>query len=173
MENTALAINEEGKDAFQKGDFEKAISLFQQAADAHLKAENPLDAAEAQNNLSVALLQVDRAEESLKAAEGTDKIFEEAGDVLRQAMALGNQASALDALGKAEEAIALYQQSVQLFDQIGEADLKATVLKSIAAIKLRKGKIQDSAIDMLDSLGATPKPTFFQRILKFFLRLIR
>ncbi len=173
MENTALAINEEGKEAFQNGDFEKAISLFQQAAEAHLKEENPLDAAEAQNNLSVALLQVDRAEESLKAAEGTDKIFEEAGDILRQAMALGNQASALDALGKAEEAIALYQQSVQLFDQIGEADLKATVLKSIAAIKLRKGKIQDSAIDMLDSLGATPKPTFFQRILKFFLRFIR
>ena len=173
MENTALALNNQGKDAFQKGDFEKAISLFQQAVDAHLKAENPLEAAEAQNNLSVALLQAERAEESLQAAAGTDNIFKEAGDILRQAMALGNQAAALDTLGKTEEALSLYQEAVKLFDEVGEDDLKAIVLKSIAGIKLRKGKVQDSAMDMLDSLGATQKPTFFQRILKFFLRFIR
>ena len=95
MENKAIAINDQGKEAFQQGNFEKAVALFEQAAEAHHKAENPLDAAEALNNLSVALLQLERAEEALQAADGTDRIFEEEGDVLRQAMALGNQAAAL------------------------------------------------------------------------------
>jgi len=171
MQNTAITLNDQGKDAFQEGDFEKAISLFQQVADAHLKADNPLDAADAKNNLSVALLQMNRAKESLAAAEGTDKIFEEAGDALRQAMALGNQAAALSELGSKEEALALYEQSVKLFDEVDAREYKAEVLKAIAAIKLSKGKFQDTAMDMLDSLGTTPKPTFLQRILKFLLRI--
>lgn len=171
MQNTAIALNDQGKDAFQQGNFEKAISLFQQVADAHLKADNPLDAAEAKNNLSVALLQMDRAKESLAAAEGTDKIFEEAGDTLRQGMALGNQAAALSELGSKEEALALYERSIKLFDMVDAKEYKAEVLKSIAAIKLSKGQFQDTAMNMLDSLGSTPKPTFFQRIIKFFLRI--
>ena len=172
MENTAIALNDQGKEAFQKGNYEKAIAFFEQAAAAHIKAENPLDAAEAKNNLSVVLLQLDRAKEALEAAEGSDKIFEEAGDILRQAMALGNQAAALAELGNKEEALALYEHSIKLFDQVeGAGEYRAEVSKAIAAIKLSKGNLQDTAINMLDSLGSTPKPTVFQRILKFLLRI--
>ena len=86
-------------------------------------------------------------------------------------MALGNQAAALAELGKLDEALERYEQSIPLFDQVGNNDYKATVLKAIAGIKLRKGKLQDTAMGMLDSLGATEKPNFFQRILKFILRI--
>jgi len=173
MENTAIELSEKGKKAFEKGDFKSAIQFFSETAEAYLKEENFLDAAEAKNNLSVALLQVERAAESLEAARGTDLIFAEADDKLRQAMALGNQAAALDELGDQDEAIALYQKSASLFGEIGEGDYQETVLKSIAAIELRSGRLQDTAQTMLGSLGAVKKPNIFQRFLKFILRIVR
>ncbi len=173
MENSQMEISTTAKEAFKEGDFDKAIELFNTAIEAYSKANKPLDAAEEKNNLSVALLQADRAEESLEAVMGTDTVFAEAGDQLRQAMALGNQAAALDALGRLDEALELYESSATLFWEIGEKDYQSTVLKSIAGIKLRKGKLQDTAGVMLESLSTNPKPNIFQRILKFLLRIVR
>lgn len=173
METTAIKLSESGKNSYEKGDFETAIQSFSDAAKIYTEEENFLDAAEAKNNLSVSLLQAERAKESFEAAKGTDLVFAEAKDLLRQAMALGNQAAALDALGQMDEALENYAKSASLFREVGEGDLEATVLKSIAAIKLRNGKLQDSAYTMLDSLGATQKPNLFQRFLKFIMRIIR
>jgi len=173
METTAIKLSESGKKSFEKGDFDTAIRSFSDAVKIYTKEENFLDAAEAKNNLSVALLQAERAEESLESAKGTDLVFAEAKDLLRQAMALGNQAAALDALGQMDEALENYTKSAALFGEVGEGDLEAMVLKSIAAIKLRHGKVQDSAYTMLDSLGATQKPNLLQRFLKFIMRIIR
>ncbi|MCP4142377.1 MAG: tetratricopeptide repeat protein [Chloroflexi bacterium] len=173
MVKDALALSEKGKEAFQKGDFEKAIQSFSDAAKNYATENKPLSAAEERNNLSVALLQAEKAEEALEAAEGTDAVFAEAGDKLKQAMALGNQAAALDELGDLDKAIALYQQSASLFAEIGEGDYQETVLKSIAAIELRSGKLQNTAQTMLASLGANKNPNLFQRFLKFILRIVR
>ncbi len=173
MENTALELSQNGKKAFEKGDFQTAIQAFTQSAAAYRQADKPLDAAEAQNNLSVALLQTKQAKAALEAAQGTDRIFAEANDLLRQAMALGNQAAALDELGSSDEALKLYRKSAALFGEIGEGDYQETVLKSIAAIELRTGKIQDTAYTMLESLGAAKKPSLFQRFLKFLLRFTK
>lgn len=173
MGNTAIELSTNGKKAFETGDFDSAIHFFSEAVEAYLQKEKMLDVAEAKNNLSVALLQAKRAEEALEAARGTDLIFSEAEDKLREAMALGNQAAALDELGDLDEAINFYNKSAALFGEIGEGDFQETVLKSIAAIKLRSGKLQDTAFTMLESLGATQKPSIFQRFLKFILRFVR
>ena len=172
MENTAIALAEKGKKAFGEGDFQSAVQSFSESAEAYLKEENFLDAAEAKNNLSVALLQMGKAKEALEAVQGTDLVFAEAEDHLRQAMAFGNQAAALDELGDTDEALALYRKSAALFGKIGESDYEETVLKSIAAIELKRGKLQDTAYTMLESLGAVKKPNLFQRLLKFILRFI-
>ncbi|OQY34726.1 MAG: hypothetical protein B6I38_02170 [Anaerolineaceae bacterium 4572_5.1] len=171
MESNPEKLISTGKEAFEKGDFETAIQLFSDAAAAYTAQENLPDAAEAKNNLSVALLQADRPDESLEAVMGTDTIFAEAGDLRRQGMALGNQAAALDALGRDNEALTMYEKAAALFAQIGEGDLQAIVMKSSAAIKLRNGNLSDSATTMIGSLNATKKPTLFQRFLKFLLRL--
>ncbi len=157
MENTSLEFSEKGKKAFELGDFEAAIQAFSEAANAYAEEGKELDAAEERNNLSVAFLQVEKAEESLEAANGTELIFAEANDPLRQAMALGNQAAALGELGNPDEAIALYQKSAALFGEVGEGDYQETVLKSIAALELRSGKLQDTAQTMLQSLGAVAR----------------
>ncbi|NOZ00072.1 MAG: tetratricopeptide repeat protein [Chloroflexi bacterium] len=171
MEPSAENLITAGKQAFQKGDFQAAIRSFSDAAAAYEKQGNLPDAAEAKNNLSVALLQADRPDEALEAVIGTEEIFAEAKDTLRQAMAIGNQAAALDALNRGDEALTAYERSAELFAQIGESDLQATVLKSAAGIKLRRGKFTESAMTMMASLDTTKKPSLFQRLLKFLLRL--
>ena len=85
-------------------------------------------------------------------------------------MALGNQAAALEALKRLDEALPLYERAAELFDQAGEKDMRSLVLKSVAAIRLKQGKLSDAGMEMLGSLGAVEKPNLLQRILKFILR---
>jgi tetratricopeptide (TPR) repeat protein len=166
-------LAEQGKQAFRKKNFDEAADLFNQAAEGYTSDRAGLMAAEMRNNMSVALLQAGRAQESLAAALDTDRIFAEIQDFKRQGMALGNQAAALEALNRYDEAIEKYDFAAQLFSQAGEGDLRSLVMKSSAAIKLKTGKVTDSAFKMMGSLEAKDHPSFFERILKFFLRFIK
>lgn len=168
-----MELADQGKHAFQEKKFEEAAGLFQQAARAFSLERNDLMAAEMQNNKSVALLQAGRAQDALEAVGNTDDIFAAAQDTKRQAMALGNQAAALDALHHYEEALVKYQRSADLFAQANEGDMQAMVLKSAAAIKLKSGKITESAFKMIGSLDAKKKPSIFERIMKFIVRFIK
>jgi len=164
-------LAEEGKRAFEARQYEAAAQAFRQAAEGYASQKDALNAAEMHNNLSVALLKAGKAQAALEAAAGTEQVFASSGDVKRQAMSLGNQAAALEALKRVDEAIAAYERSAELFGQAGERDLRSMVLKSAAALKLKRGKVSESAMEMLDSLGSVKKPTLLQRLLKLVLRL--
>ena len=164
---------EEGKQAFADGQYEPAAGKFEAAAAGYASLGDKLNAAEMKNNLSVALLKMGKGQAALDAALGTDQVFAGGGDLKRQAMAIGNQAAALEALKRWDEALAAYDRSAQLFSEAGEGDLRAMVLKSAAAIKLRRGKVTDSAFKMIGSLDAKDKPSFFERLLRSLLRFIQ
>ncbi len=166
-------IAAQGKLAFENKKFMEAAELFSQAADRYNAGRAGLMAAEMKNNMSVALLQAGKAREALDAALGTDQLFAGANDIKRQGMALGNQAAALEGLKRYDEAIAAYERSAELFAQAGEGDLRAMVMKSAAAIKLKTGRITESAFKMMGSLDVKDNPGFFERILKFLLRFIK
>jgi len=166
-------LAEQGKQAFRNKNFDEAADLFNQAAEGYTLIRDDLMAAEMRNNVSVALLQAGKLQESLTAALDTDQVFADAKDIKRQGMALGNQAAALEALSRYDEAIEKYDLAAQLFSQAGEGDLRALVMKSSAAIKLKAGKVTDSAFKMMGSLEAKDNPGFFERILKFLLRFIK
>jgi tetratricopeptide (TPR) repeat protein len=163
----------QGKQAFADKKFDEAAELFRQAAEAYTQGQAGLMAAEMMNNVSVALLQAGKPQASLVAVQGTDKAFEAANDIKRQAMALGNLAAALEGLNRTDEAIETYERSAELFGQADEGDLRAMVMKSAAALKLKSGKITESAFKMMGSLDAKKTPGFFERILKFYLRFIK
>ena len=166
-------LESQGKRAFADKRFDEAAGLFRQAAERYTQERAGEMAAEMMNNVSVALLQAGKPQESFSAALGTDKIFEDAKDVKRQAMALGNIAAALEGLDRIDEAIETYERSAELFRQVDEGDLRAMVMKSAAALKLKSGRITESAFKMMGSLEAKKSPGFFERILKFFLRFIK
>jgi tetratricopeptide (TPR) repeat protein len=170
-ENDPSKLVEAGKRVFGEKQFDQAASLFRQAAEMYTMDDDILLAAEVQNNLGVALLQAGKPKQALEAVLGTDEVFAGAKDMKRQAMAFGNQAAALEALHRHDEAIALYERSAEIFAQAGEGDLRAMVMKSAAALKLKKGKVTDSAFKMLGALEAKEKPSILDRILRFFLRI--
>ncbi len=166
-------LSETGKQAFAAGQYDVAAEKFQAVTDGYSALNDSLNAAESKNNLSVALLKLGKNQAALDAALGTDQVFANAGDIKRQAMAVGNQASALEALKRWDEALDTYQRSADLFAQAGEGDLRSMVLKSAAAIKLRRGKVTDSAVKMIGSLEAKDKPSIFERLLRWLLRFVQ
>lgn len=166
-------LAEDGKLAFESGNYESAASTFETAAKGYAALDDEVNAAEMKNNLSVALLKLGKAEDALTACLGTDEIFARIKDLKRQGMAVGNRAAALEALKRFDEALAAYERSAQIFADAGEGDLRSLVLKSAAGIKLKRGKVTESAFKMIGSLEAKEKPSFFDRILKFFLRLVQ
>jgi tetratricopeptide (TPR) repeat protein len=164
-------LSEEGKESFNAGQYEAAAGMFDNAAQGYASLNDKVNAAEMKNNLSVALLKLGRGQAALDAALGTDQVFARAKDLRRQAMAVGNQAAALEALKRWDDAVAAYERSAELFAEGGEGDLRSMVLKSAAGIKLRRGKIGESATKMIGSLEAKDKPSIFERLLKFLLRV--
>jgi tetratricopeptide (TPR) repeat protein len=164
-------LAEQGKQAFASKEFDQAASFFTEAASAFAAGEDALNAAEMKNNLSVALLQAGKAQAAFVALEGTEEVFARAGDVKRQAMAFGNRAAALEGLKKLDQALEAYERSAALFAEAGETEMRSMVLQSAAAIKLRRGKMVDSALAMIGSVESTKKPNLMQRFLKFLIRL--
>lgn len=160
----------EGKRAFASGRYAEAVNAFREASREYSLGRDGLHTAEMDNNVSVSLLKANKPQEALDAATGTDKTFETWGDKSKQAMALGNQAAALDALKHYNEALELYERAASIFADTGDGDMRSLVLKSTAAIRLKQGKLTDTAMDMLGSLGAVEKPSLMQRFLKFLLR---
>ena len=173
MTNEPSQLGDQGKRAFEEKKYEEAAVLFAQAAEGFTAGRAGTLAAEMKNNQSVALFQAGKAQEALDATLGTEVIFAGANDPKRQAIALGNQAAALEALDRTDEAIERYERSAELFRDAGEGDMRAVVMKSAAAIKLKKGRVTDSAFKMMGALEARDNPSIFERILKFFLRFIR
>jgi tetratricopeptide (TPR) repeat protein len=161
---------EQGKRAYERGQYDEAAQLFRRAAQGYSLGQASVQAAEMNNNLSVTLLQAGKAREALDAALGTDQVFAAASDVKRQAMALGNQAAALEALHRYDEALETYGRAELLFSQTGEGDMLSLVKKSMAAIRLKRGDVLQSALNMVGSVEAKSRPSFFERILKFLFR---
>jgi tetratricopeptide (TPR) repeat protein len=166
-------LEKEGKAAYERADYILAAKAFAEAAAAYSAHGEPLMAAEMKNNQSVALLQSKQAQAALEIVAGTDAVFAAAGDLRRQGMALANQAAALEALHRRDEAIAYYGTSVEILERAGAKDLRADVMRAVAGLQMRGGKMTDAVITMQSGLMGLEKPTLKQRILKklLFLRL--
>lgn len=168
---TIVALVEKGKKEYEQGNFLAAADLFSQAAQAYTSIQDELNAAEMKNNQSVALLQAGKAKEALQATEGTEDIFQKAGDIKRQGIAISNRAAALEGLKKWNEALEEYDRAASLFEEVGEGDMHSMVRKTAANLNLKRGHITDSQMDVFDSLRLVEKPSLAQRIMKFFIRI--
>lgn len=166
-----INLAERGKSEYGKGNFKAAAGLFSQAAQFYTSIQDELNAAEMKNNESVAWLQAGKAREALQATDGTEAVFEKAGDLKRQGIAISNRAAALEGLKKWQEALAEYDRAASLLEQAGEGDMHSIVRKAMANLNLKRGRINDSQMDVYDSLRLVEKPSFTQRIMKFLMRI--
>ena len=169
--NDPIKLAEQGKEEYAKGNHAAAADLFAQAAQAYTDARDELNAAEMKNNQSVALLQAGKAKDALQATDGTEQIFQKAGDLKRQGIAVSNRAAALEGLKKVDEALAEYERAAVILEEAGEGDMHSIVRKAAANLNLKRGRITAAQMDVYDSLRLVEKPNFTQRILKFLRRI--
>jgi tetratricopeptide (TPR) repeat protein len=172
MDETPEDFADQGRSAYRSGDFLKAASLFLKASETCAEAGNQLLAAEMANNQSVALLQSGDAAAALAASQGTDLIFAQAGDPLREGLALGNQAAALKELGRKKESLELFRQSIPRFEKAGDKENLAVVHKTIAALEMESGDNLGAMSAMLDSMRLTEKLTWRQKIMRWLFSLV-
>lgn len=161
----------QAESAFQSRQFARAAELFNEAAEACRAAGDLLGAAEMNSNRSVALPQAGDAREALQAAQGLERVFELAGDVRRQALALGNEAAALDALNQNQAALEKYQQCAELLKQAGDQESRAVVLKSISQLQLRTGHHLEALASMDAAIDNRKRPSLTERVLKKLLKI--
>jgi tetratricopeptide (TPR) repeat protein len=169
--NGPIKLAEQGKEEYAKGNHAAAANLFAQAAQAYADAKDELNAAEMKNNQSVALLQAGKAKDALQATDGTEQIFQKAGDLKRQGIAVSNRAAALEGLKKVDDALAEYERAAAILEEAGEGDMHSIVRKAAANLNLKRGRITAAQMDVYDSLRLVEKPNFTQRILKFLRRI--
>jgi len=167
----AKALAEQAKQEYEKGQYLAAADLFSQTAQAYENVRDELNAAEMKNNQSVALLRAGKAGDALRVTDGTEEIFQKAGDLKRQGIAIANRAAALDGLKKWSEAMDEYNRAAVILEEAGEGDMHSVVRKATAEIFLKRGYISNTQMDVIDSLRLVEKPTFTQRILKFMMRM--
>ena len=168
---TIVALVDKGKKEYAQGNYLAAADVFSQAAQAYSSLQDELNAAEMKNNQSVALLQAGKAKDALQAVEGSEDIFQKAGDIKRQGIAVSNRAAALEGLKQWNEALQEYDRAASLFEQVGEGDMHSMVRKTAANLHLKRGNVTDSQMDVFDSLRLVEKPSLAQRIMKFFIRI--
>lgn len=172
MENLdPVALAEQGKKEYAKGNYIGAADLFLKSVQVYTDTQDELNAAEMKNNQSVALLQAGKAKDALRAVEGTEELFQKAGDLKRQGIAVGNRAAALEGLKKFDDALTEYERAASLLEQAGEGDMHSVVRKAAANLNLKRGRITAAQMDVYDSLRLVEKPNFTQRIMKFMKRI--
>ncbi|MCK5879372.1 MAG: hypothetical protein KAH24_06320 [Holophagae bacterium] len=169
--NKPALLEEEAKDLYRAGKFQQAADGFSQAAAFYLKKEEHLLAAEMRNNQSVALLKAKKPQMALDAVQGTPELFQEAGDVLKQGMALANRATALQGLGKKQEAIDEFVQAAEIFKDNGEKQMYLQTKQSISALKLKTRNIPGALFSMQEGLEELEKPNLRQKLLRSLLKI--
>jgi tetratricopeptide (TPR) repeat protein len=168
---TPKQIVTEAQAAYGEGFFIKAAQFFLAAQESYESLGDSLNAAEMANNQSVALLRAGKAEKALQALAGKGKIFEDAGDIRRQAMTLGNRAAALEALKQWEDARNNYQQASDLFAQIGEMENYTATMQALSALELRTQRPLEAILTMQAALNKVSRPGLKQRLLKKLLKI--
>jgi tetratricopeptide (TPR) repeat protein len=168
--NEPVLIERARKD-YRAGKFEKAAEGFSQAAYSYQTKGESLLAAEMKNNQSVALLKAKKPQLALDAVQGTDILFREEGERIKEGMALANRATALQDLGKKQEAIEDFNQAADLFKAGGEKDMYLQTMQSISALKLRSRNIPGALFSMQEGLEELDKPNLRQKLLRNLLKI--
>lgn len=176
MEIDINVIKEQALKDYSKKRYQQAIDGFKQCLQVYKESDDDLSIAEMQNNLCVTYVQLKNGDEALSSVQDTDKVFAAHGDLKKQAMALANTASALELLHRNEEALDLYQRALDLFKEVGEKEMRTSVLRRVADLQLKSRRELQAMASMeavYDQEGKSSiKDSFFRTIIKNIRKLI-
>jgi tetratricopeptide (TPR) repeat protein len=162
--------DQEGKKLFAGKKYTQSAIAFSKAAADFQQRGLALMAAEMRNNQCVALLKANKPQEAYDVVLGTNEIFQEAGEILKQGMALANEATALKELGRDHKAIDRFSQAADIFEDLNEREMHMQTMQSISGLKLKSRNIPGALFSLQEGLESLDKPNLRQKIL---LRLLR
>lgn len=169
MNDDIEQIKQQAVKDYNKKNFQAAIQGFEACLRYFEEKGDELAVAEARNNLSVTYLGMKDAKSAYEEVVHSDEIFARFGDRKRQGMAIANTAAALEALDRKEEALALYEQTLVIFNEIGEKEMRASILRRVSDLQLKTKRGFQAIASMeaaYDQKEKKPlKDSFFKTIL--------
>lgn len=163
MDKELEQLTEKAKTDFLKKQYQQSVEGFTAILETLKQTGTPLEIAEMQNNLGVALLNSSKPQEALDVVLGTDLIFAEAHDTQRQGIALANIASAHEALKQYDLAAAAYEGAIACFKETGDKKLRSITLRSLSDLQLKTGNEYVALATLQASYSEKPGATFKDR----------
>ena len=164
-------LEKEAKSLYKAGKYFQAANLFDKAAVLYEEQGDKTLSAEMKNNQSVSHLKSGKPDLALAAVQGTKKVFAEADETLKMAMALANEAAAYQDLGSRDQAINLFTQARDIFKNLGEDQLLLETSQSLSSLKLKSRNIPGALFAMQEGLEQIEKPNLRQKLLLNLLRI--
>ncbi len=164
--STAQMYHDEGMKKFNRGAHAEAAAAFQKALAAY-QAEGRTDmVGEMQANLGMIAREQGRFDEAQNLLRDALAIFEESGDAKRTAMVKANLGGVLASKGDKEAAYDLFVESANTFQELGETEMQGQILKSMATLQIKRGKLGQGREILADAVGLAGADTFSARLLK-------
>lgn len=158
-------------DLYHQGRADEAIEAFTALQAIYQSEGDQVKADEMANNLAVALLDQNKAEDAIKLVEDTPERFLRADQPILAAQAYGNLGAALAAAERVEDAENAYRQSLKLFQEHGHDEGMTFVGQALSQLQLKQGRALEALASMEASLEGQKKPGLRQRILRKLLKL--
>ena len=164
--STAQMYHDEGMKKFNRGAHSEAAAAFQKALAAY-EAEGKADmVGEMRANLGMIAREQNRFDEAQNLLRDALATFEEIGDAKRIAMVKANLGGVLASKGDKEAAYDLYVQAADAFQELGETAMQGEILKTMAALQIKRGKFGQGREIMADAVGMADTDGFSARLLK-------
>lgn len=139
--STGSELQSKGTRLFEKGKYQEAVGIFNEAAEAYRTEGNGQMAAEMQVNVGMCKRELEQYEDSLKEMQASLAYFDEHGPQIRKAQTMGNMALAYAKLGDTEQAQTMYREAGAFFREIGEDEQYGETILALADMYFRAGDL--------------------------------
>jgi tetratricopeptide (TPR) repeat protein len=143
--STGSELQGKGTRLFEKGNYQEAASVFNEAVQAYRGEGNEGMVAEMQVNVGMAKRELEQYEDAIKEMQPSLAYFEEHGPQIRKAQTLGNMALAYAKLGDTEQAQTMYREAGAIFREIGEDEQYGETVLALADMYFRAGDMMLAA----------------------------
>ncbi len=144
----ASTIDDLGKIAWLKGDYEPSLVMFREGLERRTKLGDRRSIALSLNNVGLALQDSGQFREALEAFEQSLAIRREVGDLVGVVTTLNNLGTIAEERRNFVKALALFEEALEVAQQIGDRNKIALVLTNIGTTYYRSGE-PEKAIGVL------------------------
>ena len=147
----------QGSQSFQRGDFEKAISEWKEAAKLYEKEGNPGKQSEVLVLIAHAYQYVGQYNEALKSLQFAFVLAERSGDRARIASALGSLGNLYITIGPPDNAYEYLNKGLTLARELGNPALQAVIMNNLGNLFSTQQKYDESIHAYMDSMEFSEK----------------